>query len=184
MTTGLTSKEEMEKWPWLWAETQPKQVTSQYKRRHLNPSRYQQSTLTQNHIEAHIFDRLCLPQQATMLHISWGIQVSLCFLLSACRLQQSNLVARNPEASWRQWTRDKAFSPHLVGPGAFCLSALNRGSLLPATERRGGPMASIHCAHLWHRAALCSTLGKNTQHSLPDTIHNAWPRLRSPTTLC
>lgn len=74
-----------------------------------------------------------------MLHISWGKQAPLCLLPSARRLQQLNLVARNPEPTWRQWTRDKAFSPLLVVPTAFCLSALNGGggggqSVLPTVE--------------------------------------------------
>lgn len=102
-----------------------------------------------------------------------GIEAPLCFLLSACKLKHTNLVARNLRATWRQRPGDKAFTP-------FFLSLEHSASLLSMgyspPSWRGGPTASIHNAHLWHRPALCSTLGKNTQHS-PSTIYKAWPPL-------
>lgn len=103
-----------------------------------------------------------------MLHISWGKQAPLCLLPSTRRLQQLNLVARNPEPTWRQWTRDKAFSPLLVVPTAFCLSALNGG---------GGGEGRVS-SQLWR--------GSHSLHSLGSPLTRSDPLRhtgKKPTTL-
>lgn len=115
------------------------------------------------------------------LYISWEIQGPLCCLLSACRLQQSNLVAGDPGATRRQWTTDKAFSPRLVEPDTFCLSALNGRSLLPAVE--GGPTASIQHAQLTRSGPLQHTGKKHTTLSWHKTRCSTTAGLRSSAVL-
>lgn len=80
---------------------------------------------------------------------------------SAWRPQRPDLVARNLGAPWRQWSRDKAFSPLLAKLEAFCLSALDSGRFPPQLWRGGGPSAYSLGSPLTRNSPLPHTGEKN-----------------------
>lgn len=115
-----------------------------------------------NHTRYQIFSFLCLPQWTMMWTICWGIQAPLCCLWLHVDPDSSTWLPGISGLLECSEAKTKLLAP-------FLLSLRHSASVLliwgfSSQLSRGGPSA-IQLAHLWHRAALCSTLGKNTQRS-------------------